>query len=53
MEIYNARENATRVTHDYAIGDLVHVEMTGVDPKLDYKKQGPFIITESFTDGTV
>ena len=53
VDIYNVRENSKRVTHDYAIGDQVYVEMTGIYRKLDYKKQGPYIITEIFTNGTV
>ena len=39
--------------HDYAIINLVYVEITGIYHKLDYKKQGPYIITEVFTNGTV
>ena len=31
--------------HDYAKGDKVYVEMTGIYHKLDYKKQVPYIIT--------
>ena len=46
VEIDNVQENTRQVTHDYAIGDLVYVEMTGIYPKIDYKKQGPYIITE-------
>ena len=38
--------------HDYAIGDQVYVEMTGIYRKLDYKKQGLYIITEVLTNGT-
>ena len=53
VEIYNVRENAKQVTHDYAIGDTVYVEMTGIYRKLDYRKQGPYRITEVFTNGTV
>ena len=34
--------------YGYAIGDRVYVEMTGIYCKLDYKKQGPEIITEVF-----
>ena len=45
VDIYNVRENARRVTHDYAIGDQVYVEMIGVYQILDYKKQGPYRIT--------
>ena len=38
VDIDNFRENAKRVTHDYAIGDQFYVEITGVYRKLDYKK---------------
>ena len=40
----NVKENAKWVMHDYAIGKLVYVEMTGIYRKLDYKKQGPYRI---------
>ena len=39
--------------HDYAIGDIVYIEMTGIYCKLYFKKQVPYIITEVFTNGTV
>ena len=52
-DIDNVRENAKQVTHDYAIGDRVYVEMIGIYRKHDYKKQGPYIITKVFTNGTV
>ena len=52
VEIDNVRENYRRVMHDYAIGDRVYVEMTGIYCRLDYKKQGPYITTEVFTSGT-
>ena len=53
VDIDNARENYKRVTYDYAIGDQVYVEMTGIYHKLDYRKQGPYRITEVFKNGTV
>ena len=53
VDIDNVRENARQVTHDYAIGNLVYVEMTGIYRKLDYSKQGSYIITEVFTNSTV
>ena len=53
VHIDNTRENARQVTHDYATGDRVYVEMTGIYCKLDYKKQGTYRITEVFTNGTV
>ena len=39
--------------YDYAICDKVYVKMTGIYIKLDYKKQGPYIITGFFTNDTV
>ena len=51
--IDNVQENARRVTHDYTIGDLVYVEITGIYLKIDYSKQGPYIITELSINGTV
>ena len=45
VDINNIRENAKRVTHDYAIGNIFYVEMIGIYCKLDYKKQGPYRIT--------
>ena len=53
VDIDNVRENAKRVTHDCAIGNQVYVEMTGIYRKIDYRKQGPYIITEVFKNGTV
>ena len=39
--------------YDYAIGNLVYVEMTDIYSKLDYSKQGPYIIPELFINDTV
>ena len=51
-DIDNVRGNARQVMHNHAIGYQVGVEMTGIYRKLDYKKQGPYKITEVFTKGT-
>ena len=48
LDIDNVRENAKQVTHNYAIGDWYYVEMTGIYRKLDYRKQGTYIITEVY-----
>ena len=53
VDIDNVREKSKRVTHDYAIGNQFYVEMKGIYHQLDYKKQGPYIITEVFRNGTV
>ena len=43
LEIDNFGENARQVPHDYAVGNLVYVEMTSAYRKLDDKKQGMYI----------
>ena len=53
VDIDNVIENHKRVTHAYAIGDRVYVEMTGIYLKLDYRKQGPYGINQVFKNGTV
>ena len=53
VDIDNVRENSKQVKHEYAIGNWVYVEMTVIYRKFDYKKHGPYIITEVFTNGTV
>ena len=53
VDIDNVRVNTKQVMHEYAIGNQVYVEITGIYQKLDYRKQGPYIITEVFTNGTV
>ena len=39
--------------HDYAVDDLVYVEMNGIYRRINYSKQVPYIITEVSTNGTV
>ena len=53
VDIDHLRENSRQVMHDYAIGNRVYAEMTGIYRKLDYSKKLPYIITELFTNGTV
>ena len=53
VDIDNVRENTKRVTHDYAIGDQVWVEIIGIYRKLYYKKRVAYRITGVFTNGTV
>ena len=50
VDIDNVRENAKQVTHDYPIEDQVYVKMTGIYRKIDHSKQGPYRITEVFTN---
>ena len=51
-DIDNVRKISRQVMHDYAVGDLAYVEKTGIYHKSDNNKQGPYIITEVFTNGT-
>ena len=53
VDIDNVREKSKRVTHYYAIGNRVYLEMTDIYRKLDYKKQVTYRITEVFTNVTV
>ena len=53
VDIDNVKENARKITHDYKIGYQLYVKMSGIYRKIDYKKQGPYIITEVFTNVTV
>ena len=48
VEIENVQENYRQSTREYTIGNLLYVEITGLYRELDYKKQGPYIITEVF-----
>ena len=53
MEIDNVRESARKVAHDYTKDNLVYVEMNGIYLKLDYTKQGLYIVIKLFKNSTV
>ena len=53
VDIDNVWKHVRRVRHDQATGNLVYVENTVIYLKLYYKKQGPYIINEVYTNGTV
>ena len=53
VDIDNVQENDRQVTHDYAIGNILYLEMTGIYRKLYHKKQGLYRIVEVFKNGTV
>ena len=38
LDIDNVQGNASKFTHDYAVGDLVYVKVTEIYRKLGYKK---------------
>ena len=49
----NIRENSKRVSHDYKVGEYAYILRDGNYRKLEGDKQGPYPITEVFTNGTV
>ena len=49
----NLRENHSRVDYDYEVGQQVYVKSDGIQRKLNSPKQGPFEITDVYTNGTV
>ena len=53
MDKANLRENKNRIDYDYAVGHKVYIKNDGVQRKMDCPKEGPFEITELFTNGTV
>jgi hypothetical protein len=49
----NIRENSKRASHDYKVDEYAYIVKDGQYRKLEGDKQGPFRITEVFTNGTV
>lgn len=52
----NARENRKRLHHDYVVGDkclLINEINNEKRPKADDKHDGPYLITQVYTNGTV
>ena len=49
----NLRENKNRIDYDYTVGQEIYIKNDGIQRKMDSPKQGPFTITEVFTNGTV
>lgn len=49
----NARENRSRLDHDYKVGDEVFLIVKDLQRKLNPVKQGPFRIVQVHTNGTV
>ena len=49
----NLRENLKRVDYDYVVGQQIYVKHEGIQRKLNSPKQGPFLITNVYTNGTV
>ena len=53
VDIDDVCKNARRVSHDFTTGDLFYVENTEIYCKLDYNKQGPYVINEVSTNCNV
>ena len=53
VDVDNVCKKSRQARHDYAMENIVYVEKTGIYRKLYDKNQGPYIITEVFTNGTV
>ena len=49
----NARENRSRVAHEYKEGDQVYVKKPGILRKLEAPREGPYPISKVFNNGTV
>jgi len=53
VTVNNKRENATRIAHQYKVGDKVLLAKPGIIPKLEHPRTGPYEITQVYTNGTV
>jgi hypothetical protein len=50
----NRRENASRISHGYKVGDKVIIKKTGKNlRKLESPITGPYIVTAIYTNGTL
>jgi hypothetical protein len=50
----NKRENASRISHDYEVGDKILLKKTGKHlRKLEASRTGPHTVTAIYTNGTV
>ena len=49
----NARENASRVDFDYAVGQKVLLKKDGILRKAEDKNEGPYNVTQVHTNGTI
>ena len=50
---FNAHENTKRQPFTYKIGDRVLLERPGILPKMSTPHTGPYVIQQTFTNGTV
>jgi hypothetical protein len=53
INVYNRRENAKCIEHEYRVGEKVLLEKPGLISKLSAPRTGPYRITHTYTNGTV
>lgn len=53
IEKSNSRENQKRIDFDYKVGQKVFVTSNDIKCKLDNPKEGPYLITDCYTNGTL
>ena len=53
IDTNNNKENRSRISHEYQIGDQVLLNRTGIYPKLEHPRDGPFTITKVNSNGSV
>ena len=53
IERNNRRENASRIPHEYKVGDTVSKRTGGILPKLRRKREGPYEVVAVHNNGTV
>lgn len=49
----NARENRSRISHTYSQGDKVLLAKPGILRKLSTPRQGPYIVEQVYSNGTI
>jgi hypothetical protein len=53
MKRNNARENKSRIAHEYSVGDKVLIEKPGIIPKLSTPRSGPYEVLRVNANGTL
>jgi len=49
----NQKENHACICHEYKVGNEVLLEKTGMIPKLEVPRTGPYEVTHIYTNGTL
>jgi hypothetical protein len=53
VDFDNERENKRRISYDYKVGQRVYLVNTDIKRKCQVPHEGPYVITDVFTNGTV